>query len=96
MRNGNRSTPGLRRETVGLALTSGRTRREIAGDLGAGPSRLPRWLSQERDVRKPSEAPVDLHVEVKRLRRENAILKQECYILKPPRWVQPVSATSLI
>jgi transposase len=67
---------------VRLALTSGRTRREIAEDLGIGLSTLTRWLGQERDVREPSEAPVDLHAELKRLRRENAVLKQERDILK--------------
>lgn len=36
-----------------------------------------RWLSQERDASEPNEAPVDLHAELKRLRRENAVLKQE-------------------
>ena len=34
MGNGNRPTPEFRREAVRLALTSGRTRREIAEDLG--------------------------------------------------------------
>jgi transposase len=67
---------------VRLALTSGRTRREIAEDLGIGLSTLTRWLSQERDYSEPSEAPVDVHAELKRLRRENAILKQERDILK--------------
>jgi hypothetical protein len=36
MGNGNRLTAELRREAVRLALTSGRTRREIAEDLGIG------------------------------------------------------------
>lgn len=82
MGNGNRPTPEFRREAVRLALTSGRTRREIAEDLGIGLSTLTRWLSQERDVREPSEISVDLHAELKRLRRENAVLKQERDILK--------------
>lgn len=82
MGSGNRPTPEFRREAVRLALTSGRTRREIAEDLGIGLSTLTRWLSRERDVREPSEAPVDLHAELKRLRRENAVLKQERDILK--------------
>ncbi|MCW7546236.1 IS3 family transposase [Aurantimonas litoralis] len=82
MGNGNRSTPEFRREAVRLALTSGRTRREIAEDLGIGLSTLTRWLSHERDASEPSEAPVDLHAELKRLRRENAVLKQERDILK--------------
>ena len=82
MRNGNRPTPEFRREAVRLALTSGRTRREIAEDLGIGLSTLTRWLGQERDAAEPSEAPVDLHAELKWLRRENAVLKQERDILK--------------
>ena len=40
MVNGNKVTPEFRREAVRLALTSGRTRREIAGDLGIGLSTL--------------------------------------------------------
>jgi transposase len=67
---------------VRLALTSGRTRREIAEDLGIGLSTLTRRLVQERAVVEPSEAPLDLHAELKRLRRENAVLKQERDILK--------------
>ena len=81
MGNGNRPTPEFRREAVRLALTSGRTRREIAEDLGIGLSTLTRWLSRERDG-EPVEASVDLHAELKRLRRENAVLKQERDILK--------------
>ena len=77
MGNGNRPTPDFWREAMRLALTNGRTRREIIEDLGIRLSTLTRWLSQERDVSEPSEAPVDLHAELKRLRRENAVLKQE-------------------
>jgi len=82
MINGNKVTPEFRREAVRLALTSGRTRREIASDLGIGLSTLTRWLSQERDASEPEEASVNLHAELKRLRRENAVLKQERDILK--------------
>ena len=80
-----RPTPEFRREAVRLALTSGRTRREIAEDLGIGLSTLTRWLGRERDAGEPSEAPVDLRAALKRLRRENAVLKQERDILKKPR-----------
>lgn len=82
MGNGNRPTPEFRREAVRLALTSGRTRRKIAEDLGIGLSTLTRWLNRERDAGEPGEASVDLHAELKRLRRENAVLKQERDILK--------------
>ena len=78
MGNGNRPTPEFRREAVRLALTSGRMRREIAEDLGIGLSTLTRWLRDERDASEPSEAPVDVHAELKRLRRENAVLSKRC------------------
>ena len=82
MGNRNRPTPRFRREAVWLALTSGRTRREIAQDLGIGLSTLTRWLSQESDVGEASEPTVDLHAELKRLRRENAVLKHLNWIRK--------------
>ena len=82
MGNGTRPTPEFRREAVRLALTSVRTRWEIAENLGIGLSTLTRWLGQERDASEPSKAPVDLHAELKRLRRENPVLKQERDILK--------------
>lgn len=75
MGNGTRPTPEFRHEAARLALTSGRTRREIAEDLGIGLSTLTRWLIQERDVGEPSEAPVDVRAKLRRLRRKNAILK---------------------
>ncbi len=40
MGKGNRPTPKFLREAVRLALTGGRTRREIAEDPGIGPSTL--------------------------------------------------------
>ena len=89
MGNGNKPTPEFRLEAVRLALTSGRTRREVAADLGIGLSTLTRWLGQDRDVSEPNEAPVDLHAELKRLRRENSVLKQERDILKNRHGPQP-------
>lgn len=67
MGNGNRLALEFRREAVRLALTSVRTRREIAEDLGIGLSTLMRCLSQERDANEPSKVPVDVHAELKRL-----------------------------
>ena len=72
-------------EAVRLALTSGRTQREIAGDLGIGLSTLVRWLSRGRDRRAAgpaTTAETDVGAELKRLRRENEILRQERDILK--------------
>ena len=73
---------GVWREAVRLALTSGRTRREVADDLGVGLSSLTRWIGTGGAEGSGEEADSDLHAELKRLRRENAVLKQERDILK--------------
>ncbi|MCD1626257.1 helix-turn-helix domain-containing protein [Seohaeicola saemankumensis] len=49
--------PEFRCEAVRRALTSGRTRREIAEDHGIGASTLTGWLSQERHASEPNAAP---------------------------------------
>ena len=69
---------------VVLAQTSGRTQREIAGDLGIGLSTLVRWIGRSRDrgAVDPAVAESDVTAELKRLRRENEILRQERDILK--------------
>jgi transposase len=72
-------------EAVRLVRTSGRTQREIVEDLGVGLSTLVRWLGRSRD--RAAEAPggstaPDVAAELKRLRRENEILRQERDILK--------------
>src|SRR5688500_16372242 len=72
-------------EAVRLAATSGRTQREVAEDLGVSLSTLVRWIGRRRDrlTEMPGEAPqADMAAELKRLRRENEILRQERDILK--------------
>jgi transposase len=73
-------------EAVRLARTSGRTQREVAGDLGVGLSTLVRWISRSRDrtIDAPAQPSGEGSVadELKRLRRENEILRQEREILK--------------
>jgi transposase len=73
-------------EAVRLARTSGRTQREIAEDLGIGLSTLVRWVGRSRDRMIDTPAvPAggeDAAAELKRLRRENEILRQEREILK--------------
>ena len=67
-------------ESVRLALTSGRTRRSIATDLGVGLSILTRWVGRSRDNRPASpdgSQQPDLAAELKRLRRENEEQRQE-------------------
>jgi len=80
-----RFTKEFEDEAVRLALTSGRTQREIAGDLGIGLSTLVRWIGRSRDRRAVDPATAaqsDVTAELKRLRRENEILRQERDILK--------------
>ena len=74
-----RFTKEFEHEAVRLAQTSGRTQREIAGDLGIGLSTLVRWIGRSRDRHAidPSGVASDVTAELKRLRRENEILRQE-------------------
>jgi transposase len=74
-------------EAIRLVRTSGRTRRAVADDLGIGLSTLTRWLGRAKDLATgdhgtDGQAPPDMAAELKRLRRENDILKQERDILK--------------
>lgn len=96
-----RFTKEFEEEAVRLVQTSGRTQREIAGDLGIGLSTLVRWIGRGRERRAGDPAaPVegDVTAELKRLRRENEILRQERDILKkatafsPGRGVDEVCA----
>ena len=80
-----RFTREFRDEAVRLALTSGRSRRAIAEDLGVGLSTLRSWIDRHREHEidaPPEERQEDMATELKRLRRENEILRQEREILK--------------
>ena len=81
-----RFTKEFEDEAVRLVRTSGRTKREIAGDLGVGLSTLTRWIAHSRDRQIDARERVapgeDMGAELKRLRRENDILRQERDILK--------------
>ena len=79
-----RFTKAFEDEAVRLALTSGRTQREIAEDLGIGLSTLVRWIGRSRDREEGAgaAAETEMAAELKRLRRENEILRQERDILK--------------
>lgn len=67
---------------IGVDRTSIRYRGPRPDHHDLGLSTLTRLVGQERDAGDPHEAPVDLHAELKRLRRENAVLKQERDTLK--------------
>ena len=77
-----RFTPEFKEEAVRLVLTSGRRQIEIARDLGLGHSTLDRWLSRARGRVVPVIGGETAEEELKRLRRENAVLRQEREILK--------------
>ncbi len=76
-------TPEFKAEAVRLALSGDRSQRAVADDLGVGYSTLDRWIGRHRD--KTSSVPVagaSPEEELKRLRRENLILREEREILK--------------
>ena len=78
-------TQEFRDEAVRLAQTSGRSRREVASDLGIGLSTLRNWIDRRRERQMdepPSDRQEDMAAELKRLRRENEVLRQEREILK--------------
>ena len=80
-----RFTQEFAQEAVRLVETSGRTQREIAIDLGIGLSTLRRLIDKRREHEMetpPPERQEDFAAELKRLRRENEILRQEREILK--------------
>ena len=80
-----RFTQDFQDEAVRLAETSGRSRREIAEDLGIGLSTLRHWIDRRREREidhLPEGHQEDMAAELKRLRRENEILRQERDILK--------------
>ena len=73
-----RFTKEFEDEAVRLVQTTGWSQREIAEDLGIGLSTLVRWISRSRD--RQIDAPdrsgqEDVAAELKRLRRENEILR---------------------
>lgn len=78
-------TQAFRDEAVRLVQTSGRSRREIAEDLGIGLSTLRNWINTRRGRamdEPPPDRQEDMAAELKRLRRENEVLRQEREILK--------------
>src|ERR671917_713603 len=80
-----RFTKEFQDEAVRLTLTSGLSRRASAEDLGVGLSTLRHWIDRrrEREIGDPPEdRQEDAAAELKRLRRENEILRQEREILK--------------
>ena len=75
--------PEFRAEAVRLARSSGRPLSEIAGDLGCSTESLRHWVRQTKvDVGEVEGLTSDEREELRRLRRENRILREEREILK--------------
>lgn len=71
----------FRQDAVRIALTSGLTRKQVAGDLGVGMSTLNKWVTTHRDTDVVSKEDSDLARENERLRREVRLLKEKREIL---------------
>ena len=82
---GLKRTDEFRKDAVRIALTSGLTRKQVAGDLGVGMSALKKWITAHRDTDVVSKEDLSLDQENDRLRGENRGLKEERDILKKPR-----------
>jgi len=76
-------TPEFRSEAVRLARSSGQPPAQIARDLGCCTETLKSWLRQtEIDEGKAEGLTSEEREELRRLRRENRLLREEREILK--------------
>lgn len=76
-------TPEFRAEAVRLARSSGRPVSEIARDLGCSTESLKHWLKQAQIDDGQAEGLTSAErEELRRLRRENKLLREEREILK--------------
>ena len=83
MAKGKRFAPEFRQEAVRLFRVSGKPLRTVASDLGIAPESLRRWVLQaEIDDGKRDGLSSDEREELRKLRRENARLREEREILK--------------
>ena len=75
-----RYTEEFKREAVRLYRTSGRTQHEVAAGLGITANTLRSWV--RRDEESSSVLELAEREELRRLRKENAVLQEENEILK--------------
>jgi len=79
---GRRFDRAFKEEAAHLFQTSGRTQRQIAGDLGISVSTLGRWVTELREEDLLSGPHEDAAKEMSRLRRERDLARQERDLLK--------------
>jgi len=72
----------FRHEAVHLLKTSGRTIEQLADDLGVGKSTLGKWKRQIGEADLLAGPHEDMEVELRRLKKENELLRQERDVLK--------------
>jgi len=83
MAKGVRFPPEFRQEALRLHSMSGRSIRATAQEIGVSTETLARWVRQEKiDQGKAAGLTNEERDELRRLRRENKILKEEKEILK--------------
>lgn len=77
-------TEEFKREAVRLMESSGKPIAELARDLGINDNNLYRWRSVYGNVPQANNhrSMVEIEAELKRLQRENEVLRQERDILK--------------
>lgn len=75
-------TEEFKREAIYLVETSGKSVAMIAAELGMGERTLYHWLAGKSYPPAEGQAEPDLTDEIKRLRRELEVVKQERDILK--------------
>jgi len=90
MSRGRRCSEEFRQEAVRLYRSSGVGYRKTAEGLVVSAYALRKWVSDEGGSGK---VPSSESEELKHLRRENRILREEREILRKARWVQGVDAT---
>jgi transposase len=80
-------TEEFKRDAVGLVETSGKPKTQVARDLGVSESALYRWgkaygSAQSQAPTTNGQSVKEMEAELKRLRRENVVLRQERDIFK--------------
>jgi transposase len=74
-------TPEYRLEAARLVIDTGRPIAHVAKEIGIGSQLLGKWVAKERERLTPAQLGVGERVELERLRKENAQLKEEIRFL---------------